>query len=223
MPSLPDRARRLARLSTARLYLCSDSRADRGDLVEFLEAVLEAGVDVVQLRQKGLEAADELALLATFRAATERHGALLAVNDRADIAVCSGADVLHLGQRDLAPAQARGLVGPDVLLGRSTHDAGQAAAADADPDVDYFCTGPLWSTPTKPGRAATGLQLPQAVAASGTRKPWFGIGGVDVTRLPQVVAAGASRVVVVRAVTQAEDAEAAARAVRDLRHGLGEG
>ncbi|MGI8667741.1 MAG: thiamine phosphate synthase, partial [Jatrophihabitans sp.] len=103
-------------LADARLYLCTDSRAERGDLPQFLDAVLASGVDIVQLRQKGLEAAEELELLAVFAAACRRHGALLAVNDRADIALASGADVLHVGQRDLPPATARQILGPDVLI-----------------------------------------------------------------------------------------------------------
>jgi thiamine-phosphate pyrophosphorylase len=215
VPTTLDRAARLARLARAHLYLCTDARTDRGDLAAFLDAALAGGVDVVQLRQKGLEAAGELALLEVLRAACARHGALLAVNDRADLAVAAGADVLHLGQRDLSPRQARAIVGPDVVIGRSTHDRGQAADADADPDVDYFCTGPVWATPTKPGRAATGLDLPRAVAATGTTKPWFAIGGVDAARLAEVVRAGAQRVVVVRAVTEASDPFVAARAIRD--------
>ncbi|HEX3004590.1 MAG TPA: thiamine phosphate synthase [Angustibacter sp.] len=208
------RAARLRRLADARLYLCTDGRRERGDLVPFLDAVLGAGVDVVQLREKHLEAAEELDLLATFAEACRRHGALLAVNDRADLAVTAGADVLHVGQRDLTPPQARAVVGPDVLVGRSTHDPQQASQAAQDDDVDYFCTGPVWTTPTKPGRAATGLDLPRATAAAGPAKPWFAIGGIDEQRLPDVVAAGARRVVVVRAVTQASDPAAAVRALR---------
>ncbi|KQX68851.1 thiamine phosphate synthase [Angustibacter sp. Root456] len=208
------RTARSRRLDAARLYLCTDARRERGDLEPFLDAVLGAGVDVVQLREKHLEAAEELDLLATFAAACRRHGALLAVNDRADLAVTAGADVLHVGQRDLTPAQARAVVGPDVIIGRSTHDPQQAAQAADDHDVDYFCTGPVWTTPTKPGRAATGLDLPRAAAAAEPAKPWFAIGGIDERRLPEVLAAGARRVVVVRAVTQAVDPAAAVRALR---------
>jgi thiamine-phosphate pyrophosphorylase len=207
----PDRSSRIA---AASLYLCTDGRREQGDLEAFLDAVLPAGVDVVQLRHKGLEAAEELELLATMSAACRRHGALLAVNDRADLAAAAGADVLHLGQRDLTPLQARALVGSEVIIGRSTHDPAQAAAAADDPEVDYFCTGPVWATPTKPGRAATGLDLPRAVAATGTPKPWFAIGGVDAGRLGDVLDAGARRVVVVRAVTEAHDPAAAVRRLR---------
>lgn len=197
-------------LSDARLYLCTDSRPGRGDLAEFLDAVLAHGVDIVQLREKNLEAADELALLEVFADACRRHGALLAVNDRADLAVASGADVLHLGQRDLRPAVARRIVGPDVVIGLSSHSTAQAQAAAADSDVDYFCLGPLWPTPTKPGRPHTGLAPLRAVAGTRPDKPWFAIGGVDETTLEQVLAAGARRAVVVRVLTEAEDPGAVA-------------
>jgi thiamine-phosphate pyrophosphorylase len=202
------------RLADARLYLCTDARSGPTDLAAFADTVLDAGVDVIQLRHKGIEAADELAALAVLRAACDRHGGLLAVNDRADVAVLARADVLHLGQRDLSPAQARTLVGPDVILGRSTHALDQAAAADADPDVDYFCAGPVWATPTKPGRTAVGVEYLRAVAASTPATPWFAIGGIDPPTVDAVVAAGARRVVVVRAVTGASDPASAVRALR---------
>lgn len=197
-------------LSEARLYLCTDSRSGRGDLVDFLDTVLANGVDIVQLREKNLEAADELALLEVFADACRRHGALLAVNDRADLALASGADVLHLGQHDLRPAVARRIVGPEVVIGLSSHSSEQAQAAAADPDVDYFCLGPLWPTPTKPGRPHTGLAPLRAVAGTRPAKPWFAIGGVDETTLEQVLAAGARRAVVVRVLTEAEDPGAVA-------------
>jgi thiamine-phosphate pyrophosphorylase len=197
-------------LADARLYLCTDSRAGRGDLADFLDAVLANGVDIVQLREKNLEAADELALLAVFAEACRRHGALLAVNDRADLAVAAGADVLHLGQRDLQPAVARRIVGPEVAIGRSSHSIEQARLAAADPDVDYFCVGPLWPTPTKPGRPHIGLDPVRAVAGSAPATPWFAIGGIDEGTLQQVLSAGASRAVVVRVLTEAADPGAVA-------------
>jgi thiamine-phosphate pyrophosphorylase len=197
-------------LADARLYLCTDSRRQQGDLVPFLDAVLAGGVDVVQLREKNLEAADELDLLAVFADACRRHGALLAVNDRADLAVAAGADVLHVGQRDLSPSLARRIVGPDVLIGLSSHSIAQATAAQADPEVDYFCAGPIWATPTKPGRPQIGLGPVGEVAAGRSAQPWFAIGGIDEANLDQVLAAGASRVVVVRALTGSDDPGAAA-------------
>jgi thiamine-phosphate pyrophosphorylase len=207
-----------ARLAEARLYLCTDARRERGDLAEFAAAALAGGVDIIQLRDKGssgeqrfgpLEARAELQALGVLADAARRHGALLAVNDRADIARAAGADVLHLGQDDLPLATAREIV-PGTLIGRSTHDAEQARAAVAE-NVDYFCVGPCWPTPTKPGRPAPGLDLVRTVASTHPAKPWFAIGGIDLPRLPQVLDAGARRVVVVRAITAAEDPFAAAR------------
>ncbi|HST46520.1 thiamine phosphate synthase [Jatrophihabitans sp.] len=192
-------------LARARLYLCTDSRRERGDLAEFCEAVLAAGVDIIQLREKNLEAVDELEALAVLADACRRHGRLLAVNDRADLAVAAGADVLHLGQRDLDPAVARRIVGPDVLIGLSSHSTAQARAAAAAAEVDYFCLGPIWATPTKPGRPHTGLAPLAELAAERPAKPWFGIGGIDETTLDQVLGAGARRAVVVRVLTEAAD------------------
>jgi thiamine-phosphate pyrophosphorylase len=209
-----------ARLADARLYLCTDGRRDRGDLVPFLDAVLGHGVDIVQLREKGLEAGEELALLEVFAAACARHGTLLAVNDRADVALAAGADVLHLGQDDLPVAVARRILGPGPVIGRSSHSPEQAAAAAAEAGTDYFCAGPLWETPTKAGRPGTGLGLLSAVDQLGTSRPWFAIGGISLERLDSVLAAGATRVVVVRALTQADDPGAAAAALtRRLRPG----
>jgi thiamine-phosphate pyrophosphorylase len=202
-----------ARLAGARLYLCTDARQRRGDLAGFLDAALSGGVDVLQLRQKGLEAAPEMAFLEVFRAACDRHGALLAVNDRADIARAAGADVLHLGQDDLPAAAARQIVGPDTLIGLSTHSADQAAAAAASPDADYFCAGPVWPTPTKPGRPAPGLGLVRYAAGLAAARPWFAIGGISADNLGEVLAAGARRIVVVRAITEAADPAAAAAAL----------
>ncbi|HEU5386973.1 MAG TPA: thiamine phosphate synthase [Streptosporangiaceae bacterium] len=199
------------RLDDARLYLCTDARRAQGDLPRFLDAVLGAGVDIVQLREKGLEAGEELALLEVFARACRRHGRLLAVNDRADVALAAGADVLHLGQDDLPVPVARRILGPGPLIGRSSHSPAQSDAAAAEPDVDYFCAGPLWTTPTKPGRPATGLALPEHVARAGPGRPWFAIGGISLDRLGEVLAAGATRVVVVRAITEADDPAAATR------------
>ena len=260
------------RLATASLYLCTDARRERGDLAEFADAALAGGVDIIQLRDKGsageqqfgpLEARQELEALEILADAARRHGALLAVNDRADIAVAAGADVLHLGQDDLPLPIARDILGPRPVIGRSTHDRVQASAAAAE-EVDYFCVGPCWPTPTKPGRPAPGLDLVRATAelvsgaasaatsdsgaasaatsdsgaasaatsdsgagsaatsdsgaarprTSATDKPWFAIGGIDEQRLPEVLAAGARRIVVVRAITGAEDPRAAAHRLK---------
>ncbi|QNG19984.1 thiamine phosphate synthase [Rhodococcus triatomae] len=219
--SLDDRRRRLG---AARLYLCTDARRDTGDLAQFAEAALSGGVDIIQLRDKGsrgerelgpMEAKDELIALSILSAAARRHGALLAVNDRADMALAAGADVLHLGQGDLPVPYARTVLGPDVLIGRSTHSRAQASLAAIEDGVDYFCTGPVWATPTKPGRTAAGLDLVKSTADADPARPWFAIGGVDLDRLPEVLDAGATRVVVVRAITEARDPQAAARTFAD--------
>ncbi|MFR9722277.1 thiamine phosphate synthase [Streptomyces sp. MS19] len=197
-------------LADARLYLCTDARKRQGDLPEFLDAVLGGGVDIVQLRDKGMEAAEELEHLAVFADACRRHGKLLAVNDRADVAHAAGSDVLHLGQGDLPVPAARALLGDRVLIGRSTHTPEQVDAALAAPGTDYFCTGPCWPTPTKPGRPAAGLSLVRHAAARRPALPWFAIGGIGADNLDEVLDAGARRVVVVRALTEAEDPGAAA-------------
>ncbi|MET8641038.1 thiamine phosphate synthase [Streptomyces sp. NPDC004675] len=206
---MPDTGR-TARLADARVYLCTDARKPQGDLVEFLDAVLSGGVDIVQLRDKGMEAAEELEHLRVFADACARHGKLLAVNDRADVAHAAASDVLHLGQGDLPVPSARALLGDDVLIGRSTHSEAEAEAAAVQEGVDYFCTGPCWPTPTKPGRPAPGLGLVRHTAALGTERPWFAIGGIDLDNLDEVLEAGARRVVVVRAITEAGDPGAAA-------------
>ena len=198
------------RLAAARLYLCTDGRRRQGDLAHFLDAVLAGGVDIVQRREKGLEAGEELALLEVFAGACRRHGGLLAVNDRADVALAAGADVLHLGQDDLPVPVARQILGPGPLIGRSSHTPAQSSLAAAEEGVDYFCAGPVWTTPTKPGRPATGLGLLSHVASLRPARPWFAIGGIGLDRLDDVLAAGAKRVVVVRAITDAADPGAAA-------------
>jgi thiamine-phosphate pyrophosphorylase len=213
---------RAEKLADARLYLCTDARSRQGDLEEFLHAAYAGGVDIIQLRDKALDTDAEIAALHLLAGVAREHGKLFAVNDRADIASLVNADVFHIGQRDLSPAQARSLLGTEVLIGRSTHDLDQARTAAADPEVDYFCTGPLWETPTKPGRAATGLGLVREVARLRTGSPaaagipWFAIGGIDAGRLPDVLEAGANRVVVVRAITEAADPHAAAKKLREL-------
>ncbi|WP_239308065.1 MULTISPECIES: thiamine phosphate synthase [unclassified Frankia] len=206
---------RLVRLADARLYLCTGLRPA---FPEFLDDVLAAGVDVVQLREKGLEWQPEAAGLAATREIAQGRGALVSANDRADLAAFTGVDVLHVGQCDIPPQLARQLLGPDVLIGQSTHDIDQLTAAIEDPDVDYFCVGPVRATPTKQGRAPVGLELPRLAArlappfALGA-KPWFVTGGVDGTTLDEVLDTGARRVVVVRGITEAADPGAAAAAL----------
>jgi thiamine-phosphate pyrophosphorylase len=215
--------------TTARLYLCTDARRDRGDFEDFIDAAFAGGVDIIQLRDKSLEAAEELEALEVLHQAARRHGRLWAVNNRADLAAMSGAPVFHIGQKDITLAAARGFLGKDTVIGLSTHNPGQVdAAITASPGrsgLDYFCVGPLWATPTKPGRAAVGLELVRYAADAIRRAeedsigkvdgvvPWFAIGGIDLGNVEQVVEAGARRIVVVRAITEADDPEGAARAL----------
>jgi thiamine-phosphate pyrophosphorylase len=198
------------RLQRSLLYLCTDARERQGDLAEFLDAVLAGGVDIVQLRQKGMEARAELAALEVFADACARHSALLAVNDRADIAWVARPDILHLGQDDLPVDAARSILGRDVLIGRSTHAPEEVDAARVAPGVDYYCVGPVWPTPTKPGRPAPGLELLRYAVAAQDDRPWFAIGGIDLDTIDVVLETGARRAVVVRAITDAPDPGAAA-------------
>jgi thiamine-phosphate pyrophosphorylase len=213
--------------TTARLYLCTDARRERGDFEDFVDAAFAGGVDIIQLRDKAIEAAEELELLEVLHAAALRHGRLWAVNDRADIASLSGAPVLHIGQKDLPLQSARSFLGSEAVIGLSTHTPEQIdAAIAASPGrrgLDYFCVGPVWATPTKPGRSAVGLELvkyaAEAMRAADRKSlgdallPWFAIGGIDLGNVEQVVAAGASRIVVVRAITEADDPAAAAKSL----------
>lgn len=194
--------------------MCTDARRDRGDLAEFVDAALAGGVDIIQLRDKEpgapLEARDELAALEIMSDLCHRHGALLAVNDRADIALAAGADILHLGQDDLPVCWARRILGDEVIIGRSSHDVRQADGAATEDGVDYFCAGPVWPTPTKPGRPAPGMPLIEHLTTTAPARPWFAIGGIGQDTVDEVLAAGARRIVVVRAITEAEDPCAAA-------------
>jgi thiamine-phosphate pyrophosphorylase len=196
------------RIADARLYLVCDARPRA-----FLDAALRGGVDVIQLRDKALGEDELIAAARQFRAAADAAGALFVLNDRPDLVEACGADGVHVGQDDAAPAQARAIVGDERIVGRSTHAPAQLAAAEADADVDYYAVGPVHETPTKPGRPAVGLGYVRHAAAAAS-KPWFAIGGIDPATIGPVVEAGARRVVVVRAIAQAGDPEAAARALR---------
>src|SRR5262245_48171298 len=195
------------RVAAARLYLVCDARP-----AEWLRAALRGGVDLVQLRDKSLDDDGLLAAAPAFRAAASEAGALFILNDRPDLVAACGADGVHVGQDDRSPAEARALVGPELIVGRSTHAPAQADAAQADPQVDYLAVGPVHATPTKPGRPAAGLDY-VSYAARTVTKPWFAIGGLDAANVGAVVARGAERIVVVRAITEADDPEAAARAL----------
>ena len=199
-------ADRFARLARARLYLVCDAAFGAAGV----RAALDGGVDVVQLREKEGRDDDILAAAAEFRAAADEHGALFILNDRPDLAAAAGADGVHLGQDDASPAEARAHLGDDAVVGLSTHTTAQADAA-ASAGVDYFCVGPIHATPTKAGRPAVGLEPVRHAAVAATGAPWFAIGGLNAGNLAPVLAAGARRIVVVRAITEAQDPEAAAR------------
>jgi len=192
----------------ARLYFVVE--ADASD--RLLDAALGGGCDLVQLRDK--EADDETLLAAAdrFRDACDHHGALFVLNDRPELALQSGADGVHVGQDDLPVEAVRRLVGPDMLIGLSTHSAGQFDEG-LESAADYLSAGPIWETPTKAGRPATGLELIRHAAAVAT-KPFFAIGGVDESNISEVVAAGARRAVVVRAIRDAADPRSVAAALR---------
>ena len=201
---------RRERLADSRLYVVTGARTDRGDLPEFLDAVLAAGADIVQLREKEAEAGPLLRWAETFRDAASSHGALFIVNDRPDVALAAGADGVHLGQDDLPPQAARSILGPHLLIGLSCHSPEQLDAAPLE--ADYVTAGPIHPTPTKPGRPGTGLEVVRH-AAKTVHRPWFAIGGIDPATLPEAVGAGATRIAVVRAVTWAPDPAEAVRAL----------
>ncbi len=203
---------RRARLAAARLYLVTEGGAGTRRAESLLHAALAGGVDVVQLRDK---AADDLALLRAgelFRRLCDQHQALFIVNDRPDLALACAADGVHLGQADGDLAAARDTVGSELLIGLSTHSPEQVDAGVASP-ADYLGVGPVWETATKPGRAAVGLELVE-YAARAAGKPFFAIGGIDAVRAPLVLAAGAERLAVVRAIRDAPDPRHAAAELR---------
>lgn len=218
MPSADLGSDRRAQLAAARLYLVCDSTPGGRALPEVLRPAIDGGVQVVQLRDK-LLSDDELAAVANAaRALCERLGALLIVNDRPLVAREVGADGVHLGQDDMPVANARELVGEDMLIGLSTHatgeiDAAASRARSGAPLVDYIGVGPVYETPTKEGRPAVGLELVRYAAAH-CNAPFFAIGGLHAGNLEHVLAAGASRAVVLRAIADAEDPQRAARELR---------
>ena len=216
MPVIPEPTTDTApaeRLARVRLYVITAADDPPERVLATVRAARDAGAEVVQLRRKGEDARLTLRLAERCRELLPAGGGtLLVVNDRVDIAMAAGADGVHLGQDDLPLAAARRLW-PGGLVGRSTHSLGQALAAQAE-GADYIGVGPVWATPTKPGRPAVGLELVRAVAAAQLRIPWVAIGGVDAGNIGTVLAAGARAVAAVRAVTAATDPEAAARGLR---------
>jgi thiamine-phosphate pyrophosphorylase len=187
----------------SRLYLITNARSD---LEPFLEAAVRGGADIVQIREKSLADGEFLAALQRAREVTRRLGVPLVVNDRPDLARLAEADYVHVGQDDL-PVEAARLFG--VGVGQSTHAPGELDATSAD----YAGVGPVFETPTKEGRPAVGLEYVRYAAAN-ARVPWFAIGGIDDSTVADVVAAGARRIAVVRAIGDAADPERAAAALR---------
>ena len=204
---------RRTRLGRARLYLVCGANPDGSDLPDLLRGAIAGGVDIVQLREKHLPDDELVAVANAARALCERLGALLIVNDRPAVAVEAGADGVHVGQDDMPVAQVREIVGPDLLIGLSTHSPGEIDAVDPAL-VDYIGVGPINETPTKPGRPAVGLDLVRYAAAH-SQVPFYAIGGIDPTNLDDVLDAGATRMCVLRAIASAADPEVAARALRD--------
>ena len=197
-------------LSGRRLYLCTP---DRPDLADFVSACIDGGVDVVQLREKGLEARQLLARSRVVGDVCRAHGVPFVMNDRPDLALEAGADGVHVGQDDAPVALARRILGPDAIVGLSTHGPEDLTAAGSE-DVTYISAGPVEPTPTKPGRPGTGLAY-ATLASARAAVPVFVTGGVTPERIPGLVAAGVRHFVVVRFLTEAPDANAAARALRN--------
>ncbi len=203
---------RRERLRTARLYFVCDARPDGEDPEALLRAALSGGVDIVQLREKELDRATIERSAATFRRLCDTYSALFIVNDDPDLARACDADGVHLGQDDISVEEARALLGPDAIIGLSTHSEEQIAAS-AEAPVDYISAGPIWETPTKQGRPAVGLGL-ISHAATAASHPFFAIGGIGTSNALQVVEAGARRLGVVRAIRDAEDPAAVAEELR---------
>jgi thiamine-phosphate pyrophosphorylase len=202
---------RRQRLRWARLYFVCEARPNGADPEALLNAAMAGGVGMIELRDREQPRGVIERSGRTFRRLANTYGAPFIVNDDPHLAVELGADGVHVGQDDMDPAEARKVVGPDAIVGLSTHSREQIAAAGEQP-VDYISVGPIWETPTKDGRPATGLELIQAAAAIAPR-PWFAIGGVDPENVGQVVEAGAERVCVVRAIRDSESPRQAAESL----------
>jgi thiamine-phosphate pyrophosphorylase len=203
---------RRERLRTARLYFVCEAMPRGADPEPLLRAALDGGADIVQLRDREVDR-DLLERSArTFRRLCDTHGALFVVNDDPYLARSAGADGVHVGQDDMPPEEARDVLGTEAIVGLSTHSPEQLAASAAAP-VDYVSAGPIWETPTKEGRPGVGLGYVRH-AAEHAPHPFFAIGGIDTTNAAEVVAAGARRLCVVRAIRDADDPQAAAEELR---------
>jgi thiamine-phosphate pyrophosphorylase len=209
---------RRRKFAAARLYFVCDALPGGSDPGPLLAAALRGGVDVIQLREKAPRRAEELISFSEpFARAAREHGALFILNDRPDLVEACGADGVHVGQDDESVSRARAQAGPAAVVGLSTHSVEEvetARSAAGDERADQISVGPVWETPTKEGRPATGLSLIERAAAGPDDPPWFAIGGIDAGNVGEVAAAGARRIVVVRAIRDADDPAAAARALR---------
>jgi thiamine-phosphate pyrophosphorylase len=203
---------RRERLRTARLYFVCEALPHGENPEALLQAALTGGVDVVQLREKELDREQAERSAWTYRRLCDTHSALFVVNDDPYLARSSNADGVHLGQDDMPVEEAREILGPEAIIGLSTHSEEQLAAAASAP-VDYVSVGPIWETPTKEGRPGVGLGLVGHAAAEAPH-PFFAIGGIDLSNVNGVVAAGAGRLGVVRAIRDAENPAAAAAGLR---------
>ncbi len=197
-----------------RLYVIIDKQAVKGrDLVYAVKEAVAGGADVIQLRDKGSDAADVVEAGLAMRKAIDRDQALFIVNDSPDIAIAVDADGVHLGQEDMPAIGARSILGKGKIIGLSTHSLEQAAAAQ-NSGADYIGVGPIFTTPTKPGYKAVGLELIIKVNKI-KGLPFVAIGGIDESNIDEVIAAGASRIAVVRAVCGAEDIRGSAKRLKD--------
>jgi thiamine-phosphate pyrophosphorylase len=217
MPATDHGSLRRERLAAARLYLVCAARPAGRELGAFLAAAIRGGVQVVQLRDKHLRGRELTAAAAAAAGICRELGALFMVNDEPAAASAAGADGVHVGQHDMPVADVRALLGPDLLIGLSTHSRAQVDAASATADrkqrPDYIGVGPVFETPTKPGRPAVGVELVRY--ASRAEVPFFAIGGIDESNVREVLGAGARRIAVVRAIALAEHPEHMARTLRE--------
>jgi thiamine-phosphate pyrophosphorylase len=204
---------RRQRLRWARLYFVCEARPHGQEPEALLNAGMGGGAGLIELRDRELPRSAIERSGHTFRRLANTYSALFIVNDDPHLALELRADGVHVGQNDMAPAEARRIMGPDAIIGLSTHSREQIEAAAGEP-IDYISVGPIWETPTKEGRPATGLELIR-VAAEIATKPWFAIGGIDTSNVDEVVSAGAERICVVRAVRDAKDPRAAATTLFD--------
>ena len=198
-----------------RLYLITGDQGGEVETARIVEAALEGGANVIQLRKKSMPKGEQYAIARALRRLTLLHDALFIVNDHADIAIAADADGVHLGQDDLPPSVVRDLPGFDGrLIGRSTHSLEQAKGA-MDDGADYIAVGPVYPTPTKAGRPAVGIALVAQVAAIADR-PFLAVGGIDQENAPAVIEAGAKAIAVVRAVYEAADPAEATRRLGEI-------